>query len=223
MRRKVLQLLNTLMVVKIRVGCMSCQMAWGRVRNGLFLFTLRNYLTRFGLDIAPYYWESEGLDCKELKIKGDLGDYEVVHIKAEEIGITHGLMGLDSDELKEEIRNGQLCMGLKYQNEIAAVVFAGFNDFTFKHRFFELKNNQAYISNLYTFEAHRGKNLAPFLRYQSYKVLKEKGVDEIFSITSYFNTSSLRANKKMGIEHLRLFLHIGLFKRFHWNYILRRY
>lgn len=200
------------------------RMAWNRVRNGLFLFTLRNFLTRLGLDIAPYYWESEGLNhCKELKIKESLSDYEVVHIKADEVGIMHGIMGLDSDELKEDIRNGQLCMGLKYQNEIVAVVFANFNDFIFKNRPFKLKSNQAYILNLYTFEAHRGKNLAPYLRYQSYKVLKEKGVDEIFSITSYFNRSSLRANKKMNIKHLKLFLYIGLFKRFHWNFILKEY
>lgn len=199
------------------------RMAWGRVRNGLFLFTLRNFLTRFGLDIAPYYWESEGLNCKELKIKGNLSNYKVVHVKAEEIGIMHNIMGLDSEELKEEIRNGQLCMGLKYQDEIVAVVFADFNDFTFKKRHFRLNNNQSYILNLYTFDAHRGKNLAPYLRFQCYKVLREKGVDEIFSITSYFNKSSLRANKKMNIKHLKLFLYIGLFKKFHWNYILKEY
>ena len=198
--------------------------AWTRVRNGLFLFSLRNFLTRFGLDIAPYYWESEGLaHCKELKIKDDPDDYEVVHIKAGEIGIMHNIMGLDSQELKEKIKNGQLCMGLKYQGEIVAVVFADFNDFVFKDRPFQLKKNQAYILNLYTFEAHRGKGLAPYLRYQCYKVLKERGVDEIFSITSYFNKSSLRANQKMNIKHLNLFLYIGLFKRFHWNYTLKEY
>ena len=197
---------------------------WGRVRNGLFLFTLSNFLTRLGLDIAPYYWEAEGLShCNELKIKANQGDYEIVHIKADEIGIMHGIMGLDSDQLQEDIRKGQLCMGLKYEGEIVAVVFANFNDFVFKNRSFELKNNQAYILNLYTFEAHRGKNLAPYLRFQSYKVLKEKGIDEIFSITSFFNKSSLRANKKMNIKHLKLLLYIGLFKRFHWNYILKEF
>jgi len=121
--------------------------AWTRVSNGLFLFSLRNFLTRFGLDIAPYYWESEGLTYyKELKIKENPDDYEVVHIKADEIGIMHNIMGLDSQELREEIKNGQLCVGLKYQDEIVAVV--------------------------------------------------------------------------MNIKHLNLFLYIGLFKRFHWNYTL---
>lgn len=199
-------------------------MAWSRVRHGLFLFTLRNFLTRLGLDIAPYYWEKEGLNqCKELSINGNSDDYSIVHITPDEIGIMHNIMGLDVDEMREDIKNGDLCMGVKYQEEIVAVVFAKFDDFIFKHRTFEMKNNQAYILNLYTFEQHRGKNLAPYLRYQSYKVLKEKGVDEVFSITSYFNKSSLRANKKMGITHLKLFFYLGLFKKFHWNYELKEY
>jgi hypothetical protein len=31
---------------------------------------------------------------------------------------------------------------------------------------------------MYTFEAFRGKNLAPYLRYHSYKVLEDKGVTD---------------------------------------------
>lgn len=200
-------------------------MAWNRIRNGLFLFTLINFLNRLGLDFDLYYWDQEGLDLStdEIKIRDSKKRYEVVNIEADEIGIMNNIMGLDSVKLKEDIIDGQMCMGLKHQNEIVAVVFAKFNDFIHKDRVFKLESNQAYIFNLYTFEDYRGKNLAPFLRHQSYVALKERDVDEIFCITSFFNKSSINSNKKLGIKHLKLFLHIGLFKRFHWNYELKSY
>ena len=41
-----------------------------RIRHGLFLFTLRNILTRTGLDFDPYYWFQEiENSCEEPKNK----------------------------------------------------------------------------------------------------------------------------------------------------------
>ena len=104
-----------------------------------------------------------------------------------------------------------------------AVVFAKRKDFVFRRRAYKIGDDQAYIYNLYTFEAHRGKNLAPYLRFQLYKTLEEKGIKEIFSITSYFNKSSLRSNKKLRIRRESLNLYVGLFKKYHWNYVLKTY
>ncbi|MEB8344490.1 GNAT family N-acetyltransferase [Flavobacteriaceae bacterium KMM 6898] len=200
------------------------KMVRNRIKNGLFLFTLRNFLTRIGLDIDPYYWDEERLDqCTEPKIRDTSNTYEIVNVEADEVGILHNILGMDSVELKKDIQNGQLCMGLKHKDEIVAVVFAKFNDLVYKNRTFKLGSNQGYILNLYTFESYRGKNLAPYLRYHCYLALKERGVDNIFCITSYFNKSVLISNKKLNIKHVTLFLHIGLFKRFHWNYILKNY
>ncbi len=200
-------------------------MAWNRIRNGLFLYTLRNFLARFGFNFELYYWDREGLDLstEEVKIKDSENSYEVVNIEPHETGILHNIMGMDSTKLKEDIMSGEMCMGLKCKNEIVAVIFVKFNDFLYNKRPIKLKDNQAYIYNLYTFEDYRGKNLAPFLRYQSYLALKERGVDEIFCVTSYLIKSSLKSNKKLGIKHSKLFLHIGLFKRAHWNYKLKSY
>ncbi|MGY8915441.1 MAG: GNAT family N-acetyltransferase [Flavobacteriales bacterium] len=200
------------------------RMVRNRIKNGLFLFTLTNFLTRFGLNIDPYYWDNEDMEpATEPIIKDVSNTYEVVHVKADEIGIMHNIMGLDAAELKKDIQNGQLCMGLKSNDEIVAVVFAKFNNFIYKHRTFNLESDQAYILNLYTFENHRGMNLAPYLRYHCYKALKEKGIEKVFCITSYFNKSVLKSNKKLNINHVSLNLHIGLFKRFHWNFILKKY
>ncbi len=197
-------------------------MAWSRFRNGLFLFSVRNFLTRFGLDIDPYYWEREGLSLsKEPRIRGDASEFTVETLEAAEVGILDNIMGIDAGQLKKDIENGQLCIGLKRGKEIAALMFAETKDFVYKNRNFKLGQRDAYLLNMYTFEAYRGKNLAPYLRYHSYKELEKQGIDTIYSITAYFNKSSLKFKQKLNVQHLQLFLYIGLFKKFHWNYKLK--
>ncbi|MCM4170836.1 N-acetyltransferase [Arenibacter sp. TNZ] len=195
-----------------------------KIRNGLFVFTLSNFLTRFGLEIYPYYWDKEEFTrTTEPQIKDNPDDYRVVHITIDEVGIMNKAMGIASGKLENDIQEGHLCMGLKHKGEIVAMVFAKSQNLIYKQRTFKLNKDQAYIYNLYTFEAHRGKNLAPYLRYQCYKTLEEMGVKEIYCITGYFNKPSLKSNRKLSIWHKTLFLYIGLFKKYYWNFTLKHY
>lgn len=199
-------------------------MAVSRFRNGLFLFSLRNFIMRFGVDIDPYYLEREGLDQSNVPaIRGDATEYRIESIRAEEIGILENIMGMDVKKLKADIEAGQLCIGLKRGAEIAALMFAETRNFEYKYRTFHLGKNEAYLLNMYTFEAYRGKNLAPYLRYHSYKLLEDQGIDKLYSISAYFNKSSLKFKQKLNAQHLQLLLYVGLFKRFHWNYTLKTY
>ena len=84
-----------------------------RIRNGLFLFTLRNFLTRFGLDVYPYYFnKAEYTYCTEPKIKDNAANYKLVKVTADEIGIWNRVMGKDAGNLENEIQEGHLCLGL---------------------------------------------------------------------------------------------------------------
>tara|TARA_R110002049_G_scaffold6484_2_gene40709 strand:+ start:14451 stop:15086 length:636 start_codon:yes stop_codon:yes gene_type:complete len=195
-----------------------------KIRNGLFVFTLSNFLTRFGLNIYPYYWDKEEFTrTTEPKIKDNLATYRVVQLTIDEIGIMNKALGIAPGKLEYDIQEGHLCLGLKQKDEIVAMVFAKTQNFIYKHRTIKLNNYQAYIYNLYTVEAHRGKNLAPYLRYQCYKTLEEMGVKEIYCITGYFNNPSLKSNKKLSIWHKTLFLYVGLFKKYHWHFLLKHY
>ncbi|MGB5203659.1 MAG: hypothetical protein WBN63_05670 [Eudoraea sp.] len=97
------------------------------------------------------------------------------------------------------------------------------NDFNYRHKTFNLKENEAYLFDMYTFEAHRGKNLAPYLRYQSYLMLKDIGRDKIYSITQYFNKSSKRFKKKLNARNLQLYINIIIFKKYQHHFVLRSY
>ena len=59
-----------------------------RIRNGLFLFTLRNFINRFGLDIYPYYWDKEEFSLStEPKIKDNPASYNVVDVTTFVLGL----------------------------------------------------------------------------------------------------------------------------------------
>ncbi|WP_025740675.1 MULTISPECIES: hypothetical protein [Aquimarina] len=200
------------------------KLLWYRIRHGLFLFTLRNALLRIGIDIEPYYWFKEVKNgCDEPKIPDSFKDYEMVYLELEDVLIMDNNMGLNSNQLKLDMKRGQLCIGLKRENEIATLLFVELEDFVFKKRTFTLKDNEGYLLNVYTFQAYRGKNLAPFLRHHCYKLLEEHGINHLYSIITYFNSSSLKVNKKLNAKKLNLYLYIGLFKKRHWNYLLKDY
>jgi hypothetical protein len=95
--------------------------------------------------------------------------------------------------------------------------------FTFIKHFFELKPTESYLNSIYTFEAYRGKNLAPYLRYHSYKLLEEKGITTYLSVSEYFNKSTIRFKKKLNSKPAKLYLSLVLFKRWTMNFTMKDY
>lgn len=198
---------------------------WNIINNGLFLFGFRNRLARIGIDIIPYYWVQEDAEpCKEPVIKGNAEDYMVKYLTKEDVQlIANQVPKILGDDLIKGINNGQLCIGLEHENCIVAYTFVELNDFTFNYRKFKLCKNEAYLLNMWTFHGYRGRNLAPYLRYKSYQLLKEQGRDVKYSITNYFNKSSIKFKNKLNSKHLKLYLSIVLFNKYHWNFKLKEY
>ena len=196
---------------------------WNIINNGLLLLGLRNRLARIGIDITPYYWvQEEAEPCKEPVIKDNVKDYVLKYLTKEDIQlITSQVPKILGDDLIKGFNNGQLCIGLEHEQNIAAYTFVELNDFTFNKRRFKLKDNEAYLLNMWTFHDYRGRNLAPYLRYKSYQLLKEKGRDVKYSVTNYFNKSSIKFKNKLNSKHLKLYLSIVLFKKYYWNFKLK--
>jgi len=195
------------------------------VRNGLFWYGVHNRLARIGIMINPYYWELENTGTiTSPKIKGNTEEFIVDYLSLEEIeALISRIKGIRNDEFIEGIKRGQKCIGLRHKGEIAAYMCIDFKSFEYNKREFQLKSNEAYLLNMYTFEKFRGRNLAPYLRFKSYELLQKANRDTIYSITVYFNKSSLRFKKKLGVKHLKLYLYIGLFKKINWNFRLRTF
>jgi hypothetical protein len=127
------------------------------------------------------------------------------------------------EKLRERFGQGKKCFGIKQKEKIVAfnwIDFKNINSILFSQ---SLKENEAYLFDMYTDKEFRGKNIAPYLRWQSYKALKGMGRDVFYSISTYVNTPSIKFKKKLNSKILWLGLYFKLFQRFKVNMILRRY
>lgn len=205
----------------------SYRIQWLRniLRNGLLLYGIRNRLARIGFDFDPFYWVLEASEkCSQPEIKGNHTEYVLEYLDLEEIKSVGRLKrGMSEEELLRGYQDGQICIGLRHKKEIAAYMFIELNDFKYNRKAFELKEEEAYLLNMYTFESYRGKNLAPYLRYLSYQLLRDKGRDKLYSVSAYFNKSTIRFKEKLKAKHQKLFLYIILFKKYHWCFLLKTF
>lgn len=198
---------------------------WNIISHGLFLFGLRNRLAKVGLDINPYYWVQEEVTaCLEPEIKGNPSEYSVKSLNIDEFKlITENESNSSIKEMIDGLKKGQLCISLVHNGNIAAYTFIELQDFLYYNKKIKLKDNEAYLLNMWTFHAYRGKNLAPYLRYQSYRLLEKQGRTIKYSITQYFNKSSIKFKNKLNSKHLKLYLSIALFKKFYWNFCIKEF
>ncbi|TMU56699.1 GNAT family N-acetyltransferase [Flagellimonas algicola] len=192
------------------------KLLFSNIRHGLFLHMLQNFMSRLGLDFAPYYWVQEDFNAyKSPQINDDKEKYTISFLSDEEV----------KSMKRGSIRKfkGTKLIGLKHNNQIAAFHCAEQRDFVFKGKKMKLKKNEAYLLNMYTFQNYRGKNLAPYLRHATYDLLKEEGVDTFYSISDYLNKSTHKFKKKLGAEPLQLYLSIALLKKYHRTFLLKTY
>ena len=200
------------------------KLIWHRIRHGLILYSLRNLLLRIGLDIGPYYLELEGMDrCAEPPLRDDASLYQLSDVDDLIVLELYETLGWNTRELKATFELPHRCIGLYRDKDLAAFMVIQLQYFIIKGKRFELKENEAYLENMYTYESFRGKNIAPYLRYQSYNILHDQGRQVCYSVTEYFNRSSLNFKKKLNAKHLKLYLHLGFFRRYRWDILLKTY
>jgi hypothetical protein len=196
-----------------------------KFRYGLVLQAVTNQFNRIGIRFTPYYWVQEGINYTEPpEIYGIASDYTVGFLEADEIKTLGANPWGDSiNKQLADLKAGKKCLGLKYKNEIASFMWINFKECSFKPARVTLKNDEAYLSYMYTMENYRGKNLAPYLRYKSYEIIKEMGREKIYSTTEFFNPSAVRYKEKLKAKNLKLILYIEIFKRIKWSITLKTY
>ena len=207
------------------IGISRLNWFWNKVRYGLVLQGLRNRLSRIGLEFRPYYWVLEGSEnCAQPEIKGNVSEYSLEFLGRDDMKtIGQKASGYEEEVLLEQIEKGKKCIGLKHKGEIAAFMWLDFEECNFTPNYIRLKENEVYLFSMYTMDIYRGKNLAPYLRCKSYEMLRELGKDTFYSISEYFNYSTIKFKNKLKAKHLKLILYIELFKKFHRSITLRKY
>ena len=195
-----------------------------RTRHGLVLLSIQNLLKRTGIDMGPFWIEREGLDlCQEPKLRDDASLYQLRYLEIANVFELFEQLHWRTDILQKELPEEYKVVGLFRGNDLAALMMIRFREFHCGAKVFRLQENEAYLENMYTYENFRGRNLAPYLRYQCYKILAESGINTCYSITQCFNSSSRKFKAKLGAQHRKLYLHIGLFNKFRKTFLLKRY
>jgi RimJ/RimL family protein N-acetyltransferase len=126
-----------------------------------------------------------------------------------------------TEELIRLLDGGCLCLAVKYKGEIAAYSWCDPNYLRYKGRIVTLKRNEAYLFQARTYKAFRGKNLAPYVRNELCKLLKQRGIERFFSITLWSNIASIKFKQKLGAKPIELFLYVGFFRKLKMHFRLR--
>ncbi len=215
------------MIIAERNKFYKLQLIWSRIRHRLVFLSFRNLISRVGIDIEPYYWVKEGsIEFIPPIIKGNQLEFSLKKLnlaETKEALLNSSGMSSHIEKLKDNFENGQSCIALVHEDKIAAYMFIETNNFVYKHKNIILKEDEAYLLNMYTFESYRGKNLAPYIRYKSYEILNKQGINNIYSITQYFNKSSKKFKDKLNARNLNLFLSIELFNIWHKHFLIKSY
>jgi len=187
-----------------------------KVRFGLVFQSIRYRLMRCGLEFTPYYLMQEGINLvtKIPVIHGRQDEYSLEFLGAEDMNIVALNSGLSEEKPHYFLKTGQKCLGLKHMGEIAAYLWINLNEIDFASLKIPLKNNEAYLLEMCTIDSYKGKNLAPYLRYKSYEILKEMGREVLYSVSVCFNTPTIRCKKKLNAKELKLLLYIELFHKY---------
>ena len=176
--------------------------------------------------IIPYYLMKECLlDEDELNIQPGLQSLDIKVLSLSEIVALAGHPEVleREEELRQRHQAGCLCLGLRQKNEILAYTWCDLRYFQLKRARYELKESEAYLFDMRTFSAYRGKNLAPYLRYQLYKYLLQRGYSGFYSVSVLFHTSSMKFKTKLGAKRERFYLYISFLDRFYVNVPLKTY
>ena len=195
-----------------------------RVRNRLVLSLIFEKLSTIGINIRLSYLTQECLfDEIDQNLKPELEPLTAAFLSFSETKIIYDhpeskLAMIDNK--KKYIEDGYRCFALKYNDEIMTYMWCNLMKCHGVYPF-PLKEDEAYLSGAYTFRAYRGKNLAPFLRYQLYQHLNKLGRTKFYSFTEVFNTPAIKFKNKIKAKPLKIILSIKLFDKYGWTFMTR--
>jgi hypothetical protein len=196
-----------------------------KARYGLLFQEILDRIQLLGIHVEPYYLELEGLFNGPIPIlETGFEGYEAGFLTEEEARTASELGERKIGEQKalEWLKDGKKCFGIKFRGDVVSYVWCNLKDIKHLRCPRLLNEDEAYLFGSYTLQAHRGKNIAPYTRYQLYKELAKTGRRRIYSITTYFNTSSRRFKEKLRARPVDLYLYIGLFRKWKFNFHIKK-
>ncbi len=115
----------------------------------------------------------------------------------------------------KKLDEGKLCYGLTDNEQVASFTWCDLYECNFPGYRFPLEPDEAYMFDAHTAKAFRGKGLAPWVRYQTYRELERLGKHRPYSVSGRFNTQAMRFKEKLNGRVIDEGVWVELFKRWH--------
>lgn len=183
-------------------------------------------LGKIGIEIDLYYLVAEGLFNDTIPdLEAGFDEYELGFLGPEDMKAISDIphRGFSEDQLLLRLKEGKMCFGVKYGGTIAAFTWCNLDECHYKGYSFPLENDQAYLFDAYTMDSFRGKGIAPYIRYQSYKELEKIGRKTLYSISERFNLSSIKFKEKLNARLVGEGVCVLLLKKWFFRSRFRRF
>ena len=197
-----------------------------KFRYGTVALVLRDHLLLISIDFSPFYWVLEiAPDWPMPEVEGDFGDFTFEFFGEKEMHDISKIPGRNYpvERFLNKLESGHKCFGAKYKGEMAVYNWIEIGSCHERLNPGKLKDNEAYLYDMYTQKPFRGKNLAPYLRIKTYEALRSMGIDTCYSICILFNKPSIVFKQKLNARFVKLCLYLDLFKKLRWNWTLKTY
>jgi ribosomal protein S18 acetylase RimI-like enzyme len=187
----------------------------------------RKIIAPSGLVVRPYYVFREGLfGGKPKDFRVESRSYKISFLSNEDVQNLDRIEGRIVTErvMQDKLSNGHQCLGLKIDGKIAGFTWCQLDIFDFpRAKGFLLRENEAYLYDMYVLRAYRGLNIAPLLRYSCYQELAKIGRTVLYSVSDVSNRPAIRFKKKLDARIMSLNLYMGIGKNRRWNVKLKTY
>ena len=199
-----------------------------RIRYRLVLQSISDMLEWVGITIVPYYTFEESFADKlnqGLNLVTKLAPISAGFLSYPEITkICRSPEGKELEMDREKLLGDDCrCFALKHDGEVVSYMLCNFRQCDSRLVSYPLKEGEVYLTDAYTFNAYRGKNLAAVLEYELYKQLIAMGQKKYHSINVLYNAPGLRFKEKLRAKPAKLCLFVRLFNKLQWNITLRSY
>ncbi len=190
------------------------------ITNGLLIQKFLQFLKLAGFVFEPYYLVQEGLfGVVEFESEQKYNNFVFTELGLQDMLKLDRFDGRSTrkEALQKRINQGHKCFVLKTDGIIAAFTWCNPNEIHhYKLCSQMLKEREVYLYDAQTHYNFRGRNLAPYLRYKSYKALNAMGFDILYSCSDYFNRPAIRFKQKLNARFLSICINlnlVGLYKK----------
>jgi ribosomal protein S18 acetylase RimI-like enzyme len=183
-------------------------------RYGLVTHRLLQRLRRAGINLRPYLLIREGVRPHRTEWPELAQEFPSEVLDAADATAIEEMAAFDRWRTVEDIRarldRGHLCVVLKQDGRVAGFAWADLDEVNDASCDYPLGPAEAYLYDAYVAPHFRGRELAVYMRTESYKHLRRLGRSTFYCICEYFNTPALKFKNKLGSERVALYLQIEI-------------